>query len=181
MIRRSGGELESDARRATRRSFFRRKKHQRSNSKELASFSNINLEGCYNSDSGTLHDDSLVIASYQRVIRLNCMCAISQAKLTAYCNISIIFIIAEPSIRPVMVVGPLADCVTDKLIVDFPDLFMRYIPEAKHCSQASMEKGVADSVYIDYRKKGSIYECVSVSGLKDACSKVIVLENSKNL
>lgn len=69
--RRSGGELEGDARRATRRSFFRRKKHQRSNSKELASFSNINL-GWYSSDSGTLHDDSLVIASYQRVIRLNC-------------------------------------------------------------------------------------------------------------
>lgn len=73
VIRRSGGELDVDARRATRRSFFRRKKHQRSNSKELASFSNINL-GWYSSDSGTLHDDSLVIASYQRVIRLNCMC-----------------------------------------------------------------------------------------------------------
>ncbi|CAI6367682.1 unnamed protein product [Macrosiphum euphorbiae] len=148
VIRRSGGELEGDARRATRRSFFRRKKHQRSSSKELASFSNINL-GWYSSDSGTLHDDATVIASYQRVIRLN----------------------SEPSIRPVMVVGPLADCVTDKLIVDFPDLFMRYIPEAKHCSQASMEKGVADSVYIDYRKKGSVYECVSVSGLKEACNK----------
>lgn len=70
--RRTGNELEGDARRATRRSFFRRKKHQRSNSKELASFSNIN-SGWYSSDSGTLHDDSLVIASYQRVIRLNCM------------------------------------------------------------------------------------------------------------
>jgi len=92
--------------------------------------------------------------------------------------ISVILISAEPSIRPVMVVGPLADCVTDKLIVDFPDLFMRYIPEAKHCSQASMEKGVADSLYIDYRKKGSVYECVSVSGLKEACSKVIVFKIS---
>ncbi|XP_050531919.1 disks large homolog 5 [Daktulosphaira vitifoliae] len=148
VVRRNGGELESDARRATRRSFFRRKKHQRSNSKELASFSNINL-GWYSSDSGTLHDDSLVIASYQRVIRLN----------------------SEPNIRPVMVVGPLADCVTEKLIADFPDLFMKYIPEVKHCSQASMEKGVADSLYIDYRKKGSVYECVSVSGLKEACGK----------
>lgn len=70
MVRSRGVELEGDARRATRRSFFRRKKHQRSNSKELASYSNINL-GWYSSDSGTLHDDSL--ASYQRVIRLNCM------------------------------------------------------------------------------------------------------------
>jgi len=87
---------------------------------------------------------------------------------------TILFISAEPSIRPVMVVGPLADCVTDKLIVDFPDLFMRYIPEAQHCSQATMEKGVADNIYIDYRKKGSVYECVSVSGLKESCNKVIV-------
>lgn len=73
-----------------------------------------------------------------------------------------------------MVVGPLADCITEKLIVDFPDLFTRYIPEVNHCSQASMEKGVADNVYIDYRKKGSVYECVSVSGLLESCSKVVV-------
>lgn len=72
MIKRRGTELEGDARCATRRSFFRRKKHQRSSSIELASFSNINL-GWYSSDSGTLHDDSLAVASYQRVIRLNCM------------------------------------------------------------------------------------------------------------
>jgi len=172
VIRRSGGELEGDARRATRRSFFRRKKHQRSSSKELASFSNINL-GWYSSDSGTLHDDAIVIASYQRVIRLNCKCNFINKNNTV-CNMYVVLIQAEPSIRPVMVVGPLADCVTDKLIVDFPDLFMRYIPEAKHCSQASMEKGVADSVFIDYRKKGSVYECVSVSGLKEACNKVII-------
>lgn len=69
MLRRSLGDLEGDARRATRRSFFRRKKHQRSDSKELASFSNINL-GWY-SDSGTLNEET-ALASYQRVTRLNC-------------------------------------------------------------------------------------------------------------
>lgn len=68
LLRRSLGDLEGDARRATRRSFFRRKKHQRSDSKELASFSNINL-GWY-SDSGTLNEDT-VLCSYQRVTRLN--------------------------------------------------------------------------------------------------------------
>lgn len=72
IIRRRGTELEGDARSATRRSFFRRKKHQRSSSRELAIYSNINL-GWYSSDSGTLHDDSIAVASYQRVIRLNCM------------------------------------------------------------------------------------------------------------
>jgi len=70
LIRHSGGKLEGDTRRPTRLSFFKRKKHQRSSSKELASFSNINL-GWYNSDSGTLHDDAIVMPSYQR---LNCKC-----------------------------------------------------------------------------------------------------------
>lgn len=71
LLRRSLGDLEGDARRATRRSFFRRKKHQRSDSKELASFSNINL-GWY-SDSGTLNEET-ALCSYQRVTRLNCKC-----------------------------------------------------------------------------------------------------------
>ncbi|KAL4154183.1 hypothetical protein QTP88_002016 [Uroleucon formosanum] len=70
LMRRSGGKLKGDARRTTRCSFFKRKKHQRSSFKELASFSNINLDW-YSSDSGTLHDDAIVLPSYQRVIKLN--------------------------------------------------------------------------------------------------------------
>ncbi|XP_054265704.1 disks large homolog 5-like isoform X2 [Macrosteles quadrilineatus] len=145
--RRSLGDLEGDARRATRRSFFRRKKHQRSDSKELASFSNINL-GWY-SDSGTLNEDT-ALSSYQRVTRLN----------------------AEPVYRPVLIVGPLSDCVTEKLIQDFPDVFTRLIPEVMHCSQATMEKGISDNLFVDYRKKGSFFECTSVSAIKDImCDK----------
>lgn len=145
LLRRSLGDLEGDARRATRRSFFRRKKHQRSDSKELASFSNINL-GWY-SDSGTLNEDTS-LSSYQRVTRLN----------------------AEPVYRPVLVVGPLSDCVTEKLIQDFPDVFTRCLPEVMHCSQAIMEKGISDSLFVDYRKKGSFFECTSVSAIKDIIS-----------
>ena len=75
LLRRSLGDLEADERRGStsaRRSFFRRKKHQRSSSrdsKELASFSNINL-GWY-SDSGTLNEE-VALCSYQRVERLDC-------------------------------------------------------------------------------------------------------------
>ncbi|KAI5755793.1 hypothetical protein M8J77_019736 [Diaphorina citri] len=147
LLRRSLGDLESDARRATRRSFFRRKKHQRSDSKELASFSNINL-GWY-SDSGTLNEDSVSLASYQRVIRLN----------------------SEPVLRPVILVGALSDTVTDKLLQDFPDKFVRCAPEIMHCPQAAMEKGLADNLFVDYRKKGAYFECTSVAAVKDACDK----------
>uniref|UniRef100_A0A8D8WDJ1 Disks large homolog 5 n=1 Tax=Cacopsylla melanoneura TaxID=428564 RepID=A0A8D8WDJ1_9HEMI len=147
LLRRSLGDLESDARRATRRSFFRRKKHQRSDSKELASFSNINL-GWY-SDSGTLNEDSVSLASYQRVIRLN----------------------SEPGLRPVIIVGALSDTVTDKLLQDFPDKFVRCAAEIMHCPQAGMEKGLADNLFVDYKKKGAYFECTSVAAVKDACDK----------
>lgn len=57
---------------SARRSFFRRKKHPRSSSrdsKELASFSNTQLS--WFSDSGMLSEEG-TIPSYQRVERLDC-------------------------------------------------------------------------------------------------------------
>lgn len=67
-------DSDNTSRRATasaRRSFFRRKKHQRSSSdsKELASFSNTQLS--YFSDSGMLNDEN-AINSYIRMERLDC-------------------------------------------------------------------------------------------------------------
>lgn len=85
---------------------------------------------------------------------------------------SFFFVTADPVFRPVLIVGPLADCVTEKLIQDFPDKFTRCVPEVMHCSQATMEKGIADNLFVDYRKKGSFFECTSVSAVKDMCDKV---------
>ncbi|PSN54915.1 hypothetical protein C0J52_01656 [Blattella germanica] len=150
--KRSLGDLEADARRGStsaRRSFFRRKKHQRSSSrdsKELASFSNINL-GWY-SDSGTLNEE-VALCSYQRVERLD-----------------------YPVFRPVLIVGPLSDCVMEKLIQDFPDKFTRCIPEVMHCPQNMMEKGISENIFVDFRKKGSNFECTTVTAVKEICDKV---------
>lgn len=72
-LRRSSGDLEGRGSTSARRSFFRRKKHQRNgsrDSKELASFSNVAHPG-WCSDSGTLHED-VSLCSYQRVERLDC-------------------------------------------------------------------------------------------------------------
>lgn len=57
---------------SARRSFFRRKKHPRSSSrdsKEVASFSNTQLS--WFSDSGMLSEEGTML-SYQRVERLDC-------------------------------------------------------------------------------------------------------------
>lgn len=74
--RRSMGDLDADARRSTssaRRSFFKRKKHQRSSSrdsKELASFSTGHI-AWLSSNSGSLYEET-ALYSYQRVEQLNC-------------------------------------------------------------------------------------------------------------
>ncbi|KAK6628405.1 hypothetical protein RUM43_002217 [Polyplax serrata] len=150
MLRKSMGDLESDSRRGTttaRRSFFRRKKHQRSSSrdsKELASF--ISTMNWY-SDSGTLNEETPLF-SYQRVERLD-----------------------YPTYRPVIIIGPLSDWVTEKLLQDFPDKFTRYVPQVMQCSQSTIEKAMAEKMFIDYRKKGNYYECTTVATFKDICDK----------
>ncbi|XP_043508063.1 disks large homolog 5-like isoform X3 [Frieseomelitta varia] len=152
LLRRSLGDLETDTTRrgstSARRSFFRRKKHQRSSSrdsKELSHLTGVNL-GWY-SDSGTLNEETLP-ASYQRVERLD-----------------------YPALRPVLIIGPLSECVVTKLLQEFPGQFTRCLAEAMHCSQATLEQGLRDSLYVDYRKKGSYFECTTVQAVKDICEK----------
>nr|XP_031826429.1 disks large homolog 5-like isoform X5 [Nomia melanderi] len=152
LLRRSLGDLETDTTRrgstSARRSFFRRKKHQRSSSrdsKELSHLTGVNL-GWY-SDSGTLNEETLP-ASYQRVERLD-----------------------YPALRPVLIIGPLSECVVTKLLQEFPGQFTRCLAEAMHCSQSTLEQGLRDALYVDYRKKGSYFECTTVQAVKDICEK----------
>ncbi|EFN86554.1 Disks large-like protein 5 [Harpegnathos saltator] len=154
LLRRSLGDLEQDAGKrsntSARRSFFRRKKQQQRSSssrdsKELSHLTGVNL-GWY-SDSGTLNEDTLP-ASYQRVERLD-----------------------YPTLRPVLILGPLSECVVTKLLQEYSSQFTRCLAEAMHCSQATLEQGLRDSLYVDYRKKGSYFECTTVQAVKDICEK----------
>lgn len=83
-----------------------------------------------------------------------------------------ILYVSDPVLRPVLIMGPLADCVTEKLIQDFPDKFTRCVPEVMNCTQALMEKGVAENIFVDYRKKGNYFECTTVAAVKEICDKV---------
>ncbi|XP_074038201.1 MAGUK family member discs large 5 isoform X1 [Leptinotarsa decemlineata] len=152
LLRRGAGDPSEGRSTATaRRSFFRRKKHQRGgsgssglntsrDSKELASFCNLS-PGWY-SDSGSLHED-LSQASYQRVERLQ-----------------------YPEFRPVLVLGPLAECVADKLVQEFPDKFTRAATESRRCSQAQLDRELADGLLLEYRRRGTCYECITVSAVR---------------
>lgn len=152
---------------SARRSFFRRKKHPRSSSrdsKELASFSNTQLS--WFSDSGMLSEGT--IPSYQRVERLDCNNGFSQNWNAFY---SVFF--TDSVCRPVLILGPLSECVADKMIKnDFPQQFERCLMTRMNCSQDAMEKGLQNNIFIDYRKRDSIYECTTVQAIRDICDKV---------
>ncbi|XP_002069223.3 disks large homolog 5 [Drosophila willistoni] len=131
---------------SARRSFFRRKKNQRSSSRdstEIASFSNTQLS--FFPDLGLLNDDGGIL-SYQRVELLD-----------------------SPIRRPVLIIGPLSECLMDRLIIDFSNLFKRCEVTAMDCSQEAMEEGLKENIFVDYRRRGNKFECTTVEAISHAC------------
>jgi len=137
---------------ATRRSFFKRRKGGRSSSressaaKELASFSD--MASLNYSDSGALHEVEPQINSYVRVERLDYMVT-----------------------RPVLIIGPLNDVVTDKLISDFPHKFSKCEPKLMNLTQEALEKGILNNVIVDFKRRGSQFECYTLAGIKEICER----------
>lgn len=74
--------------------------------------------------------------------------------------------------RPVLILGPLADCVAEKLTIDFPQIFERLVPTPMKCAQENMEEGLQNNILVDYRRRGSVYECTLVQAIQDLCEKV---------
>ncbi|XP_017468878.1 PREDICTED: disks large homolog 5 [Rhagoletis zephyria] len=131
---------------SARRSFFRRKKHQRSSSRdstEIASFSNTQLS--FFPDSGILNDDGGIL-SYQRVERLD-----------------------SPVRRPVLIIGPLSERVMERLTIDFSNLFKMCEVTSMDCSQDAMEEGLQENIFVDYRRRGNKFECTTVENINNAC------------
>uniref|UniRef100_A0A1I8PVL2 Disks large homolog 5 n=1 Tax=Stomoxys calcitrans TaxID=35570 RepID=A0A1I8PVL2_STOCA len=141
-----GGSTARRGSTSTRRSFFRRKKHQRSSSRdstEIASFSNTQLS--YFPDSGILNDDGGIL-SYQRVERLD-----------------------SPVRRPVLIIGPLSECVMERLTIDFSNLFKFCDVTVMDCSQEAMEEGLQQNIFVDYRRRGNKFECTTIETINNAC------------
>lgn len=83
--------------------------------------------------------------------------------------------------RPVLILGPLADYVAEKLTIDFPQIFERLIPTKMNCTEENMEEGLQNNILIDYRRRGSIYECTLVQAVQDLCEKVNSKFDSKDI
>lgn len=75
-------------------------------------------------------------------------------------------------LRPVILVGALNDLIAERLVQDFPYQFGRVCLEAMHCSGPMLEKGLAENIFVDYKRRGSHYECVTMAAIKEVSSKV---------
>ena len=74
--------------------------------------------------------------------------------------------------------GPLADAVVEKLLSDSSQTFAKCETEYMNCSQEALEKGKMDNVLIDFRRRGSHFECTTVAAIKDVCERVSKSANS---
>lgn len=152
LLRRSAADLESRSPSNTssaRRSFFRRKKHHQRGMGQGSNGSSRDSKelASFSSLAPGWYSEDLSLCSYQRVERLG-----------------------RPEFRPVLVLGPLADCVVDKLVSDFPDQFQKAPSETRRCSQALLDRELADGLLVDYKRRGSFFECTSVMGVKNVCA-----------
>lgn len=140
---------------SARRSFFRRIKPQRGStrdSKELASFNNNHLSLFL--DSQALEDG---ITGYQRVERF------------------------DYNFRPILVTGALTDWVVEKLIIDFPEQFRRCDVSRLKCSKEEIESQLKDNTILEYRKRGSLFELVTLQAVKENLVSREKRERKENL
>ncbi|XP_038639169.1 disks large homolog 5a isoform X13 [Scyliorhinus canicula] len=130
---------------AARRSFFRRKqKHKRNNSKDGKEMLALDA---ISTDSIPLLEDCGSLA-YQRVQKIECI-----------------------SPRPVLILGPLVDAVKDMLVKDSSGKFCRCPLEVMKASQQAIERGVADYLFIDYKRRSGHFDVTTVASIKEITEK----------
>ena len=83
-----------------------------------------------------------------------------------------LILILDMVTRPVLIIGPLNETVVEKLISDYPHKFARCEPEFMNCTQEALEKGIMNNILVDFRRRGSQFECYTVSAIKDICDRV---------
>ncbi len=66
-----------------------------------------------------------------------------------------------------IVIGALSEWVVEKLTSDFPEQFHKLVANQIKSSKEEMEMRLKNNTIIEYRRKGSIYECVSLQAVKD--------------
>ncbi|XP_014776830.2 disks large homolog 5 [Octopus bimaculoides] len=129
-----------------RRSFFKRKKHQRTNSRDsrdLTSFSDISL----NVELLPVLDDGY------------------------FCGFTKVEKNEGSAIRPVILLAPLAEPLINKLTAESPDKFCKCDITTLENNAQNIEKGQAEGFILECYKRENYCECYTVSSVKRICDK----------
>ncbi|CAL1527985.1 unnamed protein product [Lymnaea stagnalis] len=128
---------------SARRSFFRRKRHHRNNSKESQEFGSFS-DASLNSDSVPILDDSIL--GYTQVEKIE-----------------------FKTVRPVVLLAPLAEALIRKLESESPDKYRYCEPTPTNNSPATLEQSLAEGVLVDFWKEDDSYQCIKASAIKEIC------------
>lgn len=84
-------------------------------------------------------------------------------------NFNFLNIFFSDKYRPVLILGLglLSDCVINKLIDDFQDQFIRCKVDEIRASKESMDQALQNNVIVDYRRRGSHFECTTVKAIRE--------------
>jgi hypothetical protein len=75
-------------------------------------------------------------------------------------------------LRPVILVGALSDLISERLVQDFPYQYARVGLEVMRCDGPMLQEGLSNNIFVDYKRKGSHYECVTMGAIEDIRSRV---------
>ena len=65
-------------------------------------------------------------------------------------------------VRPVLILGPFSSRIIEKLSLDHPSKFVQCLPEYMNSDLKTVEKGLQDNIFIDFRRRGSHFECTTL-------------------
>lgn len=75
--------------------------------------------------------------------------------------------------------GPLAEFVVDKLTSDYPDVFKRC--NINHMrNKEALEQGLQSNAIVDYRRRGSVFECTTIQAIREAKVRLRFKSKSSN-
>jgi len=94
----------------------------------------------------------------------------TESELTAY---QLVQRLDNHYLRPVVIIGPLAEPVCDKLVMEWPYKFARSLPEIVRLPRDAVDVDVEAGKYIDYSlsRRGTSYACISPKGIKEVMQK----------
>lgn len=76
--------------------------------------------------------------------------------------------------RPVIILGPFAQALIQKLVNESPDKYVEYEGELLNTENTIIEKGIADGVFVDYKKVNDLFEVTRTEKLHNIAGSVSI-------